>query len=166
MKRRWGARALAGCVLAAAGLSCLPSQKGAEPREGAPEKPRVVIRTASREIEVAVELARTEQERARGLMFRDRLGPDQGMLFVFPTDEPHDFWMKNTLIPLDMIFIDGLGNVVDIVAQAQPLTETLRHGGPSRYVLEVAGGWADDRGVKVGDRVLFRGPVTRPRYPP
>ncbi len=163
MNRPAGGRLLACLLLAAAALSCVSSQKGPEAPAGIPEKPRVVIRLASGEVSVAVEVARTEEERARGLMFRDHLGSNEGMLFVFREDEPHDFWMKNTLIPLDMIFIDGLGNVVGIVARAEPLTETLRHGGPSRYVLEVAGGWAEERGVKVGDKVLFRGPVTAPR---
>ncbi len=156
------ARSLA--VAAVSTLCCTSSQAGSEaPAATAGQKPRVVIRTAAREVEVVVELARTDEEHERGLMFRERLGRDEGMLFVFQNEGERAFWMKNTLIPLDMIFIDGIGSVVGIVARAEPLTETPRRGGPCRYVLEVAGGWAEERGVKVGDKVLFRATLTSPR---
>jgi uncharacterized membrane protein (UPF0127 family) len=106
---------------------------------------------------VAVELARTDVERARGLMARSTLGADAGMLFVFDETGDHAFWMKNTLIPLDMIFIGDDGRVVGVVARATPGSLEPRSGGPSRYVLEVNGGWAEAHGVAPGDPVRFEG---------
>ena len=107
---------------------------------------------------VRVEVMRTPAEHERGLMFRQALGRDEGMLFVFPDAADHAFWMKNTLIPLDMIFVDAAGVVVGIVENAGPMTTTPRTVGvPSRYVLEVNGGWSAAQGVARGDRVRFEG---------
>ena len=104
-----------------------------------------------------VEVARTEEELQRGLMFRERLAPRSGMLFVFPESSDHSFWMKNTLIPLDMLFISADGRVAAIVERA-PLDRASNDGGvASRYVLEVVQGWSRAHGVKVGDRVRFEG---------
>ena len=121
----------------------------------APVSPRVVIETAAgARLPVNVEVARTDAERARGLMFRRALAPDAGMIFLFEESAEHGFWMQNTLIPLDMIFIDDGGRIVGIVERAAPLTTTLRTVGvPSRYVLEVNGGWSASHGVARGDRV-------------
>jgi uncharacterized membrane protein (UPF0127 family) len=117
----------------------------------------VTIETAGgRALTVTVELARNDAERQRGLMYRESLEPDHGMLFVFDETAPHAFWMKNTLIPLDMIFIDGVGQIAGVVERAEPQTTTPRTaGGPSRYVLEVIGGWCAAHGVGAGDRVRF-----------
>jgi uncharacterized membrane protein (UPF0127 family) len=106
--------------------------------------PRVVLETrAGARHAVAVEVARTSAEQQRGLMGRRELGEEAGMLFVFPETERRAFWMKNTLIPLDMLFIDDAGVVASIVREAEPLTLTPRDSGvPCRYVLEVRGGWA------------------------
>lgn len=101
-----------------------------------------------------VELAATDEQRSHGLMFRRSLGEDEGMLFVFDRDEDHTFWMKNTYLPLDMIFIDAAGEVQGILPQVPPQTEVPRSiGKRSRYVLEVNGGWCALKGVKPGDRV-------------
>lgn len=138
-------------VVALAALSCA-SKKGP-----APAGPRVVVETAAgaRHV-VAVELARTQAERGRGLMHRSSLPEDRGMLFVFDEAEEQVFWMKNTLLPLDMIFIDDEGRIVGIVERAEPGSLAPRTVGvPSRYVLEVIGGWARARGVATGDRVRF-----------
>ena len=123
----------------------------------APVAPRVVIETAAgARLPVNVEVARTDDERARGLMFRRALAPDAGMIFLFEESAEHGFWMQNTLIPLDMIFIDDGGRIVGIVERAAPLTTTPRTVGvPSRYVLEVNGGWSASHGVARGDRVRF-----------
>jgi uncharacterized membrane protein (UPF0127 family) len=120
-------------------------------------RPRVVVETASGgRHAVTVELARTDAERARGLMHRSELAEDAGMLFLFGESGDHSFWMKETLIPLDMIFIDDEGRIVGIVERAEPRTLSPRSvGAPSRYVLEVNGGWARSRGVARGDRVRF-----------
>lgn len=128
-----------------------------KPAERDPAAPRVVVETrAGARHVVQVELARTPAERARGLMERTALAEDAGMLFVFDETSVHAFWMKNTRIPLDMIFIDDGGRVVGVVARATPGDLSPRSAGePSRYVLEVSGGWAEARGVAAGDRVRF-----------
>jgi len=120
---------------------------------------RVVVETAAGGSHaVQVELARTPAEQEQGLMFREALAEDAGMLFVFPGSERHTFWMKNTLIPLDMIFVDEGGRVVGLVERAEPRTLTAREvEAPSRYVLEVNGGWAARHGVRPGDRIRFEG---------
>ena len=87
-------------------------------------------------------------------MYRDRLADGHGMLFVFDDERDHTFWMKNTLIPLDMIFIGADQVIVGIHPNAVPLsTATVGVGRPSRWVLEVPGGWSARRGVASGDRV-------------
>jgi uncharacterized membrane protein (UPF0127 family) len=78
------------------------------------------------------------------------------MLFLFADTAERSFWMKSTLIPLDMVFVDEGGTIVGIVERAEPRTLTPRTvGKPSRYVLEVNGGWAASHGVRAGDRVRF-----------
>jgi uncharacterized membrane protein (UPF0127 family) len=134
-------------------LSCA-SKGGAS---AAADAPRVVVETAAGQRHaVVVELARTDAERARGLMHRASLPEDRGMLFLFDETEEHPFWMKDTPLPLDMIFADEEGRIVGIVERAAPRTTTQRTVGvPSRYVLEVNGGWARAHGVATGDRVRF-----------
>ncbi len=118
---------------------------------------RVIVETASGERHaVTVEVARTDPQRREGLMHRTALAEDAGMLFVFDETAEHPFWMKDTLLPLDMIFIDEGGRIAGVVERAEPQTTVERTiGAPSRYVLEVNGGWARARGVKAGDRVRF-----------
>ncbi len=100
---------------------------------------------------VRVEVVSTPAMRANGLMYRRELDSDAGMLFIFPEEETQQFWMKNTLIPLDMIFIDAAKTVVGVVAEARPQTTTARGvGKPSKYVLEVNGGFAAKHGVAAG----------------
>ena len=108
-------------------------------------------------VEVQVEIADTAQERAHGLMFRRNLPSGQGMLFIYETPQPVNFWMRNTLIPLDMIFIDARGVVRHVHAMARPLDETGIPGAtpddaaPDRLmVLEVPGGDAARLGIVPG----------------
>jgi len=102
----------------------------------------------------AVELATNDAERARGLMFRKELPDGQGMLFDFVREEPVSFWMHNTYISLDMIFIRGDGRILSIAANTEPLSDRLvPSGGPVRAVLEVIAGTADRLGIAPGDRV-------------
>ena len=122
----------------------------------AADRARVTLESPSgRSSSVVAEIARTEDEHARGLMWRERLGDGEGMLFVFREEDDHAFWMKNTLIPLDMVFVDSGRRVVGVVANATPGSLEPRSGGRSRYVLEVPGGWAAARGVGAGDRMTI-----------
>lgn len=130
------------------------------PAEQGPKK--VTFLTESGEVDVAVELAVTPRDRTRGLMFRERLDPGVGMFFVFPEARTLSFWMKNTLIPLDMIFIGPDLRVVCVVENAEPRTLSGRSCGPgsmSKYVLEVPGGWAAPQGIASGVEVKLGGGV-------
>jgi len=144
-----GATTLATALLAAAAPA-------AGCRADAPRPvPRVLVDAAGGTAAVRVEVARTEAQRERGLMDRSRLDPDAGMIFVFADSARHGFWMKNTLLPLDLLFIGDDARVAAIVRR-QPLSLEVTDGGAdSRYVLEVNGGWAAEHGVKAGDRVRF-----------
>lgn len=103
-----------------------------------------------------VELALTPVQRARGLMFREVMAPDAGMLFLFDREEPRAFWMKNTYLPLDMVFIDREGFIVAIATDTVPLTETpVPSGAPALAVLELNAGTTDDLDIAPGDRVLY-----------
>jgi uncharacterized membrane protein (UPF0127 family) len=145
---------LAVCALVACD-GTRPAAPAPAPPVAAAEAPsRVYFATAAGEVVVQVEVADTEAAHARGLMYRRELARDRGMLFVFSTEEEHSFWMKNTFLPLDMIFVsDGL-EVVGVVADAEPLTESSRSvGKPSRYVVEVNAGFARERGITAGTRM-------------
>jgi hypothetical protein len=107
-------------------------------------------------VRVRVEVANTPAQRERGLMFRERLDADAGMIFIFDHDEDHSFWMKNTVIPLDMIFITKDLVVTGVAANAEPFSlESRTCGRPSRYVLEVNGGFAARHGIIAGARVTL-----------
>ena len=102
----------------------------------------------------AVELANNDDERSRGLMFRKELPEGRGMLFDFQQDRPVEFWMHNTFISLDMIFITGDGRILRIAEKTEPFSDRLiPSGGPVRAVLEVIAGTARKDGLAPGDRV-------------
>jgi uncharacterized membrane protein (UPF0127 family) len=124
----------------------------------APASPAsVAIDTGSRKVTFRVEVAVTPEEHARGLMYRSRLATDAGMIFVFDESSVQRFWMKNTLIPLDMIFIGKNRKIVGIVEDAAPETETERMvGAPSQYVLEIGGGLSAQLGIHAGEAVDFQ----------
>ncbi len=101
-----------------------------------------------------VEVADTEASRGRGLMYRKSLAADRGMLFDFKAPQPVAFWMKNTLIPLDMLFISPNGRIIAIARNATPYSETqIPSGGDVLGVLEIRGGRAAEIGIEPGDRV-------------
>jgi uncharacterized membrane protein (UPF0127 family) len=102
----------------------------------------------------AVELALTPEQQAQGLMYRKELPEGQGMLFDFRREQEATFWMRNTYVPLDMIFIRADGRIHRIAANTVPLSEALvSSGGPVRAVLEVVAGTAKKLGIAPGDRV-------------
>ncbi len=112
------------------------------------------LKTSSGSHPIEVEVADTPQAREIGLMNRESLAEDTGMLFDFREDRPVSMWMKNTLIPLDMLFIDKTGTVVRIARNAKPHSlETIPSGKPVRYVLEINGGAAATYGAKTGDKL-------------
>jgi len=114
----------------------------------------LVVATAARDIKFEVELALDDAHRSRGLMFRKQLGPYEGMLFDFFQEIPVSFWMKNTLIPLDMLFIAADGTIKHIQANAVRMTtDPLPSQFPVRAVLEINGGSAALLGIKPGDKV-------------
>jgi uncharacterized protein len=120
----------------------------------------VTIDTEKGPLVIQAEVADDEDERRRGLMFRATMGADQGMLFLFPTEEQLSFWMRNTLIPLDMIFIRSDKTILGVVENAEPKTETPRRvAGTSQFVLEVNGGVAAAQGIKAGQTVSFYAPT-------
>ena len=118
----------------------------------------VVLETARGTWVIDVELARTPEERARGLMWRRDLPQDHGMLFLFEEDRAQSFWMHNTLVALDMIHLDVDRRVVGVVAHAEPRTDTPRGvGKPARFVLEVGAGEAAAHAVGPGVQARFLG---------
>lgn len=107
---------------------------------------------------VQVELARTAAERQRGLMHRKELAANAGMLFLFEGPQQLSFWMRNTYLPLDMIFIESSMRILGIVENAEPHTDTARFvPGLSQYVLEVNAGFSREHGLGPGTRVRFEG---------
>ena len=113
-----------------------------------------------------VALADTPRERARGLMFVEELGASEGMLFVYESPQHAAFWMRNTLIPLDMLFAEEDGTVTRIHENAIPHDETPIPGGDAvRYVLEVPGGTAERLGLSVGDQLRHPAIGPAPAWP-
>jgi uncharacterized membrane protein (UPF0127 family) len=108
---------------------------------------------------VTAELAVSEDERARGLMFREKILPDQGMLFVFEAPGLQSFWMKNTLVALDMIWLDGEKRVIHIAADVPPCRgdpcPSYGPDAPASYVLELKAGVAQENGIRINDRLQF-----------
>lgn len=115
----------------------------------------VEILTSRGRVKFTVELAVTKAEQERGLMFRKSLAPDRGMLFAYNPPQRAAFWMKNTLIPLDILYIAPDGRVLSIARNAVPHDETpIPSGGVVRGVIEIPGGRAAQLGILPGDRVL------------
>ncbi len=122
-------------------------------------EPKVTIATRQKgDVAFQVEIADSPAKREMGLQYRRELARDRGMIFLFPAESDQTFWMKNTPIPLDMIFIDRDLKIVGIVEQATPFSLDARSvGKPSQYVLEINGGLARDLGIAPGDGVRFDG---------
>jgi uncharacterized membrane protein (UPF0127 family) len=140
---RWTAFLLFGLLIAAGPL-----------RAAGPQTLEIASKTGVHTF--AVEIADTEAAREKGLMFRKELPEGRGMLFDFHREQDVSFWMQNTYIPLDMIFIRGDGRILRIAENTEPLsTRIIPSGGPVLAVLEVIGGTARKLGITPGDRVAF-----------
>lgn len=140
----------------AAGLALLTGCAGAGSAtgpNGEPLEPLTVV-TSTGEHRFMVEIADDDRERERGLMHRERLADDRGMLFQFPDVAERAFWMHNTPNSLDIIYIDPYGRIVSIAERATPNSdELIPSNGPAMGVLELRAGRADEIGAKPGDRV-------------
>lgn len=118
----------------------------------------LVLKTASGEHSYTVEIADTDRERATGLMFRRSLPEKSGMIFLYDPPQRVGMWMRNTYIPLDMVFITAEGTVRRVEADTEPFsTDLIRSGGEVAAVLELNAGQAAKIGLKPGDRVVFPG---------
>lgn len=118
----------------------------------------LILKTKSGEHRYTVEIATTNGERAKGLMFRRSLPEDSGMLFIYDPPQPVGMWMRNTYIPLDMVFITDEGTVRRVEANTEPFsTDLINSGGDVAAVLELNAGQAAKIGVRPGDQVIFPG---------
>ena len=116
----------------------------------------VIFHLDQTDLKVKVEVARTGAARRQGLMRRQSLKPHHGMIFLFEKEEPQSFWMKNTYISLDIMFVNSAGTIIGIVHSAEPMTTTPRNvPGVSQYVIEMVGGYARQYGIKKGTRVTL-----------
>jgi uncharacterized membrane protein (UPF0127 family) len=144
-------------VLSLGGAGCAarsePERSAEQPQSLAMES--VTIRTAQGSKVIRAQVADTPERREIGLMYRKQMADDEGMIFDFQEPQSLAFWMRNTLIPLDIIFIDERGRVINIVANARPMDETpLPSSAPALAVLEINGGLASKLGIHPGDVVV------------
>ncbi|MCS6986157.1 MAG: DUF192 domain-containing protein [Sphingomonadaceae bacterium] len=150
-------RAIWALVLAVSAPAAAPARSPGEPIRGL-DVVTVEVRTASGRHRYQAEVASTPEAQAVGMMHRREVSPAAGMLFPFTPPRPAAFWMRNTLVALDILFIGPDGRVTGIVHRAQPLSERLHPSpGPVAAVLELKGGEAERIGLKVGDRVSWPG---------
>lgn len=151
-------RTLAAALLAFAlfgATACSGSNPDSPPAIASAETRELTVNGDGVSAKVTVELASKPEQRQQGLMFRQQMDDDRGMLFIFPGDSSVGFWMKNTYIPLDIAYLSAEGRVQEIRA-ARPLDETnLTPGAPYRYTLEVNAGWFARNGLGVGATVTI-----------
>lgn len=143
-----------------AALVCWAAAAHAQAPE--PARQELVIATDEGQRVFQVEIADEPQERSKGLMFRRDMAPEHGMLFDYGKEQPASFWMSNTYIPLDMIFVKADGTIESIAERTTPMSErSIRSQGPVRYVLEINGGLSDELGIEAGDKLS--GPALGPQ---
>ena len=152
------------CPLAFLSLTfaCTSASTGDRPdlRTADDDRIPVTIEAEQGPLVFMAELADSPEERARGLMYRESLGSKDAMLFVFPTSGQRSFWMRNTLIPLDMLFIRDDRTILGIVENATPKTDRSRGvPGASQFVLEINGGTSSELGIRSGQKVSFYSPI-------
>lgn len=127
------------------------------------QRAQATFTTPQGPVAVDVEVAATERAREQGLMYRKSMPANAGMVFVFPSASPHTFWMRNTYIPLDMVFVDAGHRVIGVVPSAEPLTLTGRGvRGSSKFVVELNGGTCARLGIAAGSTVTFTGVEENP----
>jgi len=128
--------------------------------KGCYEDPKVTITSNNTKHNFNIEVVDTLASRAEGLMFRENLPNNNGMLFIYNSEGNRSFWMKNTLIPLDMIFIDSNLNIVSIQKNAQPcknfFCKSYPSEKPAQYILEINGGLSEKLGINIGDKVKLK----------
>jgi len=150
----WWPAAAATLFTAACGAA--PQSSPASTPSPAASGPRVQMPSGS---VYRTEIARTPEEQAQGLMYRESLPERTGMLFLFSDSAPHHFWMKNTMIPLDMVWMDSSGRVLFVSANTLPCKAdpcpTYGPDVPADSVLEIAGGMAEREGIKTGAKLQF-----------
>ena len=142
---RAAAPRLAGAFLAAALLAA------ATPARAEAPLPVVAVKVAGHALRV--EVAATVEQRMKGLMFRQKLGANDGMLFVFEDPGYHSMWMKNTPLPLSVAFVDGEGRILNILDMEPHTLDQHMAAGPARYAIETNKGWFAQRRIKPGDKV-------------
>ncbi len=144
-------------------LACLTACSSAQSKPDASTpvfRIPVSVQSDSGTVVFQSEVADEPAERQRGLMFRESMGAREGMVFLFPSESQRSFWMRNTLIPLDMLFIKADRTVLGIVENAVPKTDTSRSvPGASQFVLEINGGLARKLGIAADQKVTFMAPV-------
>ena len=141
-------------------LAACSTSQGANDSGTAPFRIPVTISASSGEVTFQSEIADSPTERNKGLMFREQMGEHEGMIFLFPDEQPRSFWMRNTLIPLDMIFVRADRTILGIVENAEPKTDTSRAvEGSSQFVLEINGGQSQKLGIAAGQTVTFMAPI-------
>ena len=152
----------AGALLLAAAMAACSPQSSVETRAersaAGLEQVPLTIRSGNRSHRFIVEVARTPQEQAAGLMYRQSMAPDRGMIFPYQPPQDVAFWMKNTLIPLDMIFIRSDGTIARIADNTVPLSlDPVPSLEPVAAVLEIPGGRSAELAIKPGDTVNWPG---------
>jgi len=151
--------ALAGCTAETRSSAAQPPARQLSP--AGLETVPLEIKSRGRTHRFSVEVARTPDEQARGLMFRDRVGDNEGMIFPFQSPVAASFWMKNTVVPLDMVFIRADGTIARIAANTVPYSlDPVFAGEPVAAVLELKGGRSAELGIAAGDRVTWPGAPT------
>ncbi len=166
MQTKIGLRRLANVCLVVLVASIVLSACEDEPKKAISTEPITFTKEGELEIyrggsdtlltQLNIEIAESDYEIQTGLMYREKMETNQAMLFIFPDVAYHSFYMKNTLIPLDIIFVDEGLNIVNIKQNASPLDESgIPSGMPVQYVLEVNAGLTESWGVELGDRIVF-----------
>ncbi len=145
---RTALRRLLGTAVVALAASSAPAQETSSPQQ----LPTITLRAGMFNIQAQV--ARSPDQRAKGLMFREQMPAHEGMLFVFESATPQCFWMRNTLLPLSIAFIADDGTIVNTAEMAPKTDASHCSTKPVRYALEMNQGWFDKRGMKPGARLL------------